>query len=319
MGILRCDGVDASSPFCDGLTLTFPSDHAEAVVAALHDRLPVAFGREVSPGVWRLAPLRSLSGPEAGGWMLEERPKAPIVRTTVYGAGVYGVNLSGQAVEALRAVKVYVPLLADFSALPHRVTKADISVDLPVPGPVAIPTVWAAADSGVLKLGRKTVPRGDSRQVLGRDSRGDLTGTVYIRDRKAEISAAVYDKRFERENAGLSDLGPCTRVELRVKAVGMTLRDACVPSGVYWNYAHTLVDRPDGAADWSANGVGFDLPDQPPPDYWRILQSRVDQFVELDAWARVADKLGEYGRRMLLGLVARRLGLKLTGEAYGAV
>lgn len=311
MAIVAPGPIDPHSPFADWLDLTYPLESAPDVEAVILPRLAEAFAVRESATCYRIPAFRRFApGADAVGVWVEPRRKLPTIHVERL-RSVGRFSISGQACEALRALDVWAPLLADVSQHPHRVTRLDPSLDLPIPGPDVLPLVRAAAESGELLLGRKRVRSLEVKNRDELDRRGCRTGSVRLRSRSAEISLLVYDKRHEREEAGLPDCGPLTRFELTVKAVGCTLRDACMPAGVFWNYAHTVVERPQGAPDWSGAGEGFDLPPAPPPDYWRILQRRVDDWVELRQLCEVADKLGAYGRRMLLGLIARAIGVDL--------
>lgn len=315
MGILSAVGVDASAPFCDWLDLTVPRDSSSEVEDILSARLGACYGAQKrTPDTWILQAIRRACRPFQGGeevgLIAESRKSDPTVRVDTRAAWCR-VSLSGQAVEAIRAQDQWVPLLADLAALPHRVTRLDASLDLDIPGPLAVPAVLRAGRSGSISLGRKSLSPKDVTFVDKLDARGDVTGTVYLGKRTREISAAIYDKRHEREDAGLEDLGPCTRVELRLRALGCTLRDAAVPSALFWNYGRALVDAPPGAPDWTAAGQGWDMPPAQPPDYLRIMDRRLDTLApELDSLKGIALRLGPYGPAILLRRIAQALGVE---------
>lgn len=298
-------GVESGSPFCDWLDLTFPKDETDAVNDAIRPYLIGLGGFLECPGQWRVPRLeRSVSDQPVyvGG-------KGCTVKLSTI-RDVYRVSFSGGVPASLRATDTFGALLADISHLPHRITRMDATLDLPLPGPESCALVLAAGRSGAFALGRKTMAPSDVQFYDNLDARGAVTGTVYLGPAQTRIRAVVYDKRHQLEQLAGYDVGPRTRVELRLRDVGVTLRDACIPDAVFWNYAHAIVQPPANAPVWSAHGVGFDLPPSPPKDYWRILQRRVDDWTpQLLELAALADNMGPYGRRMLYRLLGQALGL----------
>lgn len=312
MSILSPEGLAPQSPFCDCADITFPRDHESDVQDIAASRIGGAIGAQVvRPGLWHLQAVRHAVGDGEVGWIFEDRPKPPTVMVKSQGAWCKLV-VSGQACEALRLQGLFVPLLADLSAFPYRVTNLHSAVDLPgLPGPEAVPAVAAAGQAGQIALSRKALPPQEvnwSRQI---DARGDVTGGVYLGTRgRQEITGFFYDKRNERERAGLADLGPWSRFELRFAKVGATLRDVAEPGALFWNYVGGVLPLPDGVASWRAGDVGWDMPAAPPPDYWRIVERRVDTLAdELLDLKRLALNLGPYGPAMLLRRLAAVLGL----------
>lgn len=299
-------GVESGSPFCDWLDLTFPKDETDAVNDALRPHLLAVGGHLECPGLWRVPRLQV---GEIGGLVQVGSSGCTAKLTTI--RDVYRVSLSGGVPTTLRAANLFGAMLADISHLPHRITRMDASIDLPIAGPDSIPRVLAIARSGAFALGRKALAPSDVKFYDNVDARGAVTGTIYLGPPQVRIRGVVYDKRHQLEEVAGYDIGvPRTRVELRLRDVGVTLRDACLPDAVFWNYAAAVVMPPANAPVWSADGVGFDLPPSPPKDYWRILQRRVDDWTpQLLELAALADKMGPYGRRMLYGLLGQALGL----------
>lgn len=311
MSILSPEGVDPQSPFCDDLDVTFPRDYESEIEEAVSARLGAAMGCRVPrSGLWQLQPVRRARGPCEAGWIVEERQRAPTVLMKSQGHWCK-VAVSGQACEALRTQGLWLPLLADLSAFEYRVTMIHSTIDLPLPGPQCVPVVAEAGQAGRISLGRKALAPTDvnwSRQI---DARGEVTGAVYLGQRgKREITGLFYDKRNEREREGLADLGPSSRFELRCAKVGASLRDAAMPAALFWQYASGVLARPEDAPSWVPGGAGWDAPAAPPPDYWRIVERRVDSITdELLDMRRLALHLGPYGPAMLLRRIASVLGL----------
>lgn len=293
-------------PFCDWLDLTFPKNYSDELDDVLRPHFLGVGGVLECPGQWRIPRLVN-RGPSVG---LVAAPGAGCVAKLSTFGSVYRVSLSGGVPSTLRAAEAFGGLLADLSPFPHRVTRLDCTVDLPIPGPSSCAAVLAAGRAGGLSLGRKALPPATVHFYDSLDARGAVTGSVYLGPKTARIRGVVYDKRHHLEGLGFGDVGALTRVELRVRDVGATLRDACLPDAVFWNYASALVAPPANAPSWTAGGEGFDLPEAAPPDYWRILQRRVDDWTpHLLELAALADKLGPYGRRVLYGLLGKAMGL----------
>lgn len=318
MSILDPSGVSPSSPHCDWLDLTFPVDLCDEVASVVDRGLVRCYGAtRLTDGLWQLQALRRAQGDREAGLIFEKRPRMPTIRLDRI-RQVSRLSISGQAAVAMQAQDVWPHLLLDLGAFPHKLTRTDAAADFPLDAPTVLPSVVAVGRSGELALGRKRVKPQDVRTVMALTADGRETGTVYLRQRSAEISARVYDKRQEREDAGLDDLGPCTRVELSLRDVGCTLRDAAAPAALFWHYGSTLVTAPQGAPEWSREALGFDLPPLPPVDHWKLLNRRVEALTELHDLGRIADHLGPYGRSLLLGLLARVLGVKGGAENVAA-
>lgn len=311
MSILSLAGVTANAPFCDALDVTFPRDHADEVDAALRPFLLEAGADAVMPGLWRVPrPMKNFD--EA---LLAGVQKIPVVKMERFGQ-VYRVSFSGGSVDNFRSRGVWAELLSSVWAIPHRVTRLDATIDARgESAPVLLAQLASQARVAPVKLGRKGVETGHVESMMSLDARGEMTGTVYLGKRGREIRAKGYDKRHQLETLGAVDPGPWFRFELTLRGVGATFRDAVDPSALFWNYGRGVIVPPADAPDWSTGDTGFALPPPAERDYWKILQARVESWQGLQEMALLADKLGVYGRKMLLGLIGRAIGVPQVAQA----
>lgn len=181
--------------------------------------------------------------------------------------GVRVLSLSGRALAALRLRKLLQGTLAVVASVPHKVTGLHATLDVRESTAPVLSRILAKAESDTgLRAGRKRIAVQAIERILKRQGDGSDTGTIYCGSRAAEIRPVVYDKRQERQYRGLPDLGyDLTRYELRTRNVGATLRDACEPAGLFWHYmAPDFLQRPEGVAGWTPEGVGYVL-DRPSP------------------------------------------------------
>ena len=311
--ILGPHGLSVHSPFTDQLGLTFPADYAAEVDDVLRPYLVEACGSLEVEGLWRLPRLQRRG--DGVPFMVRSRRVDPTVKLWRRG-GVYCVGMSGGSCETFRVGGMWEHVLCDLGQFAHRVTRIDASVDLPIDGPGAVARVLEVAYLGGVRLGRKAVRSTDVREYRKRDARGALAGTAYLGAKNADIRGKVYCKRAEMEDNGLEDPGPLTRIEMSLSVDGITLRDAAQPGALFWHYVGDLLSQPDGVSAWSAGDTGFMLDPRQERDYWRILKRRVEEWVELQELRLLSLKLGEYGPRVLLGLIARALGFDDLPASY---
>lgn len=300
MAILPSAGITADSPFCDYLNLTFPADSLDDVRRVVLPRIAssLLIPDERRAGFWRVVPASLRSGVLSPALSFDGSlvPRGALWLHRVH--GVSRLSMSGAVVERFRLVGEWLPLLADLAALGgYRVTRIDVAVDLPIPAPDWLPVVKAVALSGLL-LGRKALLQRDVCWHGGVDARGVETGTVDLRKRTAEVSAVVYDKRHEVESRGEADVGPLTRVELRLGAVGASLRDAAIAGPLFWHYGSALVAAPAGVVPWVPGTPGFDMPARPACEPWEVLRRRIDASADLREIGLMAYLLGPYGVSM---------------------
>lgn len=298
MGILGPHGLTMHSPFCDALNVTVPFEYSDEVQASCRPVLASLGAAEGSPGHWQVPPLKVLScGRVVGdeGALRWQKPGSVVFKR--YGQ-VLQVGSSGTTLRTLRADGSFLHWLSILGSYPHKVTRLDATVDMPVP---AADLVMGLYDHVVrqqhgISLGRKHTPATSCRGFLSPSlyGAGRETGTVYIgRYGRAEINAKVYDKRQEVMAHGGDDQGDCLRTELTFSGqVGCTLRDAAQPGALFWNYARELLDPPTGFTAWSKGDSGFELERLPPVDPVVAITRACERNEGLRTVIRFSDSLG---------------------------
>lgn len=223
--------------------------------------------------------------------------------------GTLRVSLSGSACAHLRACGRWDDLLGELSSVPHRVTRLDAALDLPMDGADLVALMRQRHSSGSVNLTRKSVAT--STFLAVRPSDGRETGTWYAgRRSRARFTARVYDKAWEALEKRGELMPPTARVEVTAAGgdSGATLRDAAMPAALFWHIASpSLLDAPEGTPVWTPNqDLGWSAA---PRDFdpAALLRRRVESFAMLDALALVADDLGPMGRDYLLALIKARL------------
>jgi hypothetical protein len=283
-------------PFCDWLGVTVPEGDWDALrLDLLGDLDAIGMHVEVDvPGqvLWR-------SGSTSATVKATKRHR------------VWALGCSGAACSGLRAAGRFNSYLAAIGTRPHRVTRLDASLDLPVDAAPIVAGIATAGRAGELSLTRKKINPVDVTTVLAaRDSDGAITGTVYCGPRRADARMVVYDKQAERLSRKLTDTGPLTRYELRFGArTGVTLRDASDPELVFWHYASPdFLPRPVGMAEWSSVGTGFELTRMEPLLPYQRLLRRIEASGELVALVAAAESCGPRGLDFLVSRIRRLSG-----------
>lgn len=217
------------------------------------------------------------------------------------------VSASGSVLSFLRGKQMfenYLWLLADS---PHRVTRCDVAVDLPVDGAKIVRNLRRRYPLEC-KLTRK--PQRTKSILQARASDGVQTGTFYIGQRgKGKVTARVYDKAHEAYENRKQELPPTTRFEITVgKDMFPSLRDAGSPESMFWHFASpSLLKRPDGIPDWEPTGS----PDWTMPDFLiepaEVLKRRVENSSDLSALLSLAEQVGPGGLEYLRALIDKRI------------
>lgn len=228
----------------------------------------------------------------------------------VFGAtrGTMRASVSGSACALLRSLGVWRDLLSELSSVPHRVTRVDAALDLPMDGADLVALMRRRYPTGMVNLTRKAVP---TSTFLAVREDGRETGTWYAgRRSRARFTARVYDKAWEALQKRGELMPPTARIEVTAAGgdSGATLRDAAMPAGLFWQIAApSLLDAPEGAPVWTPNqDLGWVAPTRT-FDPAAVLRRRVESLGMLDALAIVADEMGPEGRSYLLGLLQERL------------
>lgn len=219
------------------------------------------------------------------------------------------VSASGTVCALLRALGLWQDFLFELSTSPHRVTRVDAALDLPMDGADLVAHMRTRHSTGQVNLTRKAIRT--STFLAVRPDDGRETGTWYAGHRQqARFTARVYDKAWEALEKRGELLPPTARVEVTAKGgdSGATLRDAANPAALFWQIASpAILEAPEGVPVWTPNSdLGWVAP-QRDFDAAAVLQRRVDSFAMLDALATLADDLGPEGRPYLLQLIEARL------------
>lgn len=223
--------------------------------------------------------------------------------------GTYRVSISGAICRHLRLLGIWEELLFELGQVPHRVTRLDAAMDLPVDGALMIAHLRKTYPDGYVNLRRKSIK---TTCILEVRPDGLESGTWYAgRRSKARVTARVYDKALEALSKRREYMPPTTRVEVTASGgdSGATLRDAMLPDALFWHIAApAILKAPEGAPVWKPNTEMGWVP--PPPRNFNaadLLKRRVESLAMLDALASVADELGPNGRAYLASLIAKRL------------
>lgn len=284
--------LSSPSIFCDYLDVTFsPGDAPFPVI----NRLLLDAGFDCEPTRANGIAYRHDAAPSGVLLYLESR-------------GTLKFSASGAVCAHLRDSGSWHDYLSELSSSPHRVTRLDAAMDIPMDGADLVDSMRRMHASGEVNLTRKAVP---ATTLLGIRDDGRETGTWYAgRLTRARFTARVYDKAFEALQKRGELMRPTARVEVTAAGgdSGATLRDAAEPVALFWHIASpALLKAPEGVPVWSP-GTELGWTSAPkefsPAD---LLKRRVESFAMLDALALVADDLGPEGRNYLLGLIAKRL------------
>lgn len=279
-----------TSVFCDHLTFSTPVDEWESFredAGPLFDMI----GAQVEIDTDRMTQWRAGNG---------------TCRASRVGL-VMVVSATGTFLAGLRCAKIFRDYLSTISTRPHRVTRLDASLDQPHDtAPVLADLVRKVSSSEGLHVTRKRIkPEACTRYVTQR-SDGQDTGSVYLGPVNADVRPVVYDKRKERMDAGLPDVGPLTRYECRVRSgVGPSLYDADQPTAIFWHFMQDILPVPVDAPTWSPHAEGFALVRPPPPLPTARLLRRVDASADLKDIVRLAGELGPYGLTLLQAEIAK--------------
>ena len=223
-------------------------------------------------GLWRLA---------AGGTVKVKRWPS-----------VVSLGAMGQVLESMRLHGLLNEYLAIIGTVPHKVTRLDATVDIPVDAaPVLRRLVKRARTAPGLSLSRKRIPPAHVETSMGLRADGVLSGTAYFGLPSAPVRLCAYDKQKQRMDVfGMSDATPCLRLELRLRNGLPTLRDASEPASIFWHYMDEVLPRPAGVPAWAPALDPF-RPERVALDPDLRLRRRVETSGDLAALVRLADSL----------------------------
>lgn len=218
------------------------------------------------------------------------------------------ISASGGVCSHLRDSGHWLEFLSALSSSPHKVTRLDAALDLPMDGADLVAAMRQRYPDGSCSLGRKSIP---TSLMLNIRPDGRETGTWYAGHRtRARTTARVYDKAWEMAQKFDKQLPPTARVEVTGRdGTGVTLRDAAQPAGFFWSVASpAILKAPEDAPVFVPNADLGWTGKPPQVDPAALLRSRVANLAELDALLLLADDMGPGGRTYLLHLIKTRLG-----------
>ena len=286
------------SVFCDWLTVSAPADSplVESVKPLL-DEIPLDRREDGKTTHYRCSDGRGLLHVTEGSrW--------------------HRLSASGGFLATLRAHSLFREYLALLSCCPSlNVTRLDAALDQPRDAAPVIRRLHRKYRDGYA-FTRKAV---DQTAMLQTRLDGAVTGSVYLGSQDSTVSMRVYDKQHEAYTKRGEVLPPTLRWELTVqREVGATLRDADNPSPLFFHFmSPEFLDKPKGMSDWLAHGEQWSLQPAPARLPSERLASLLESSGDVARLIQIADDCGPEGRRYLLGLLRRRLGLS-PGDSVGS-
>lgn len=220
-------------------------------------------------------------------------------------------GFSGSALDTFREYDQYTPLLWVFGSHPHRVTSADIALDVSIDARTVLNSLWrrSRGPRGIRLTRKRLQPKHVTR--FSRDCLYDdgATGTVYLGNRTSEVYCKVYDKRNELLERTGDDIGyPLVRYELTVTSkMRISLKDLADPSPMFWHFMREVLPPPADVSAWVAGGQGFTMPKREKLMPADKLKQVVGESDTIERWIKYADEVGPNGREFLMGLLRRRI------------
>lgn len=217
-------------------------------------------------------------------------------------------SASGAFLDGLRHAGVYMDFLSALADSPHTVTRLDAAYDVPTDTPPILKALHRRYPCEC-HLTRKPLR---TKRILDTREDGEDTGTFYIGHRQqGMVTARVYDKQWERLQAGDPIPLPLTRYELTFRrAVKPTLRDAAEPERLFWQYGEKLLlKRPSDVPEWVSGwggGWNYQRDETPLP---AVLKARIESSAELQALAALAVRAGceEWAQQLMARVFEKHL------------
>lgn len=226
------------------------------------------------------------------------------------------ISISGSSCAHLRAAGHWLEALSILASSPHKVSRLDAALDVPMDAAPFMDSLDALYPDGFVKLSRKA--QSVTRFVSTR-SDGVRSGTWYVGHKDdARQSLRVYDKSLQMLTEHREVIPTTTRVEVTArKDRGATLRDAEQPTALFWDIASPAVFKhaPEGTPVWQPNQDTHWL--SAPPSFVpaEVLKRRIERSAELDAFLTLADTIGPHGVHYLERLLLDRLRNRSTTPA----
>jgi hypothetical protein len=212
------------------------------------------------------------------------------------------VSCSGAACHHLRKSGAWLDYLSILSESPHCVTRLDAALDLAIDGADLVDSMRKLHPSGSVSLGRKAIA---TSVILSVREDGRESGTWYAGyGSSAKATAKVYDKALQLLQRFGEVVPPRSRVEVTAwKGYGATLRDAALPSAIFWHIASpALLQAPEGIPMWHPDTDGGWQTERRELLPAEILRSRIENSGELQAMIELASTFQgglEYLRHLL--------------------
>lgn len=218
------------------------------------------------------------------------------------------ISLSGSSLAHLRLCGHWTELLSILASSPHKVSRLDLAMDLPMDAAPFMDALDARYPLGLVNLSRKA--QAVTRFVSTRAD-GVRSGTWYVGHKDdARQSLRVYDKSLQMLQEYGEVIPTTTRVEVTArKDRGATLRDAEQPDALFWDIAAPSVFKraPEGSPVWQPNQDTHWLSQPPTFVPAEVLKRRIEHSAEIDAFLTLADSIGPYGVAYLERLLLDRL------------
>jgi hypothetical protein len=217
-------------------------------------------------------------------------------------------SASGAALAHLRKLLEFEPFLSILASCPHKVTRLDAALDIPIDAPKILRFLESKFPKDEVNLQRKSLRV--TRMYSARASDGSQTGTWYAGHRSsARVTARVYDKQAESLDKRGEVILPLTRVELTFrKDHGCTLRDAAMPYSLFHSFAAPLLQNPPSdVPEWVPNGDPWVSPPVRPKLPYELFKRRLETSPELDRLIELASGFGESGEALILRAFSDRL------------
>ncbi|MEC5484715.1 hypothetical protein, partial [Escherichia coli] len=230
-----------NTPFCDWITVTYRSERPdlsyitrlffEGLHASVHPLGGVDSGWSAIGN-----PRMALTG---AGSELTGIPITQFVILARFADKSYHLvfQISGLGLQLLRLEpELFRELMRELGSCPHRVTRLDVGMDLPVDGADYLADFKSRFPSGYVQFTRK---RAALSWVLSVRDDGRDTGTVYAaKGTRSRVKMRIYDKAYEVLQRRKLTIPPRTRVEFALETeFGASLYDALRPESLFWHLA----------------------------------------------------------------------------------
>lgn len=305
-----------NTPFCDWITVTYRSERPdlsyitrlffEGLHASVHPLGGVDSGWSAIGN-----PRMALTG---AGSELTGIPITQFVILARFADKSYHLvfQISGLGLQLLRSEpELFRELMRELGSCPHRVTRLDVGMDLPVDGADYLVDFKSRFASGYVQFTRK---RAALSWVLSVRDDGRDTGTVYAgKGTRSRVKMRIYDKAYEVLQRRKLTISPRTRVEFALETeFGASLYDVLRPESLFWHLASPdiLGKKPADVPAWFKRESFTPAPrerryksDKPP---LHVMKSYVDDTQLLDGLIEYVDRnIGSDGRMLLKNHIGR--------------